>query len=516
MTDSAPSAGLPSRERRAPVKVEVLGPVVADPREVLLSKPAIAAATVLALATAAALVPGLDPIGLFERQEPAPATAPAPMQSSALTVGEAKLESETQPRPELEQPEHVELPRATRGPIAERLDDAPLPQVDAKAPPVPILDPDGHSLDGFYTALSATNRKVVKAVTRVAHFGDSIVVSDLVSGTLRRRLQDEFGDAGHGFVLIADAWPAYHHNDVWRWASRGWSVSRVVGPLAGDGLYGLGGVSFKAPPGVRSRFGTATEGKYGRSVSRFIVAYQEQPGGGTLTLSVDGKAARVIETNSTDKHFASAEIEVEEGQHQLELLTGGTGMVRAFGVVLERQGPGVVLDALGIQGARIRFLDKHDDDHWAEQLRWRRPDLIIYQFGANESADGFAYPMSEYHDTMKAVLVQSKRALPEAGCLIVGAMDRAHKVDDSLRTLPIIPLIVERQRAVAAEVGCAFFDTYAAMGAENSMARWVRRGLGQADMTHPSAVGAEVLGNWLYQALMQGYREFAAHSTRPR
>jgi hypothetical protein len=93
-------------------------------------------------------------------------------------------------------------------------------------------------------------------------------------------------------------------------------------------------------------------------------------------------------------------------------------------------------------------------------------------------------------------------------------MDRAHKVDDGLRTLPIIPLIVEQQRAVAAEVGCAFFDTYRAMGGKNSMGKWVRRGLGQADLTHPTVVGAEILGNWLYRALVQGYREFAARRAR--
>jgi lysophospholipase L1-like esterase len=330
----------------------------------------------------------------------------------------------------------------------------------------------------------------------------------LVSGTLRRKLQSQFGDAGHGFVLLASAWPAYHHNDVYRWASRGWIVSRIVGPLAVDGFYGLGGVTFKAPPGARARFGTATRGTYGRAVSRFIIAYLEQPGGGDIQVNLDGKPVRSLKTDAPRKRFASSEVTTVDGEHQLELVSRGSGTVRAFGVVLERDRPGAVLDAIGIQGARIRFLDKQDDAHWAEQLRWREPNLLIFQFGANESADGFAYPMSDYQATMKEVLAQSKRAVPDAGCLVVGAMDRAHKVDDALRTLQIIPLIVERQRAVAAEVGCAFFDTFEAMGGRGSMANWVRRGLGQADMTHPTAVGAEIIGNWLYRALVKGYRGF--------
>jgi len=37
------------------------------------------------------------------------------------------------------------------------------------------------------------------------------------------------------------------------------------------------------------------------------------------------------------------------------------------------------------------------------------------------------------------------------------------------------------------------------------MPNWVRRGLGQADMTHPTAMGSEVIGNWVFRGLMQAY-----------
>jgi lysophospholipase L1-like esterase len=140
-----------------------------------------------------------------------------------------------------------------------------------------------------------------------------------------------------------------------------------------------------------------------------------------------------------------------------------------FGVVLERAGPGVVLDAIGIQGARIRFLDKQDDAHWAEQLRSRSPDLVIYEFGANESGDGFLYSMTDYHRTMRDVIEQEQRALPEASCLVVGAMDRAARQGESIVSVRVIPSLVEEQRKVAAELGCGFFDTYVAMGGKGSM-----------------------------------------------
>jgi lysophospholipase L1-like esterase len=172
-----------------------------------------------------------------------------------------------------------------------------------------------------------------------------------------------------------------------------------------------------------------------------------------------------------------------------------------------------VLDALGTQGARVRFLDKQDDAHWAEQLRSRASDLVIYQFGANESGDGFAYSMADFHRTMKEVVVQQQRALPESSCLVIGAMDRAAKQGEAIVSVRVIPALVEEQKRVAEEVGCAFFDTYRAMGGKGSMPLWVKRGLAQADLTHPSGAGAERIGHWLFGAML---RDFAAWQARER
>jgi lysophospholipase L1-like esterase len=229
---------------------------------------------------------------------------------------------------------------------------------------------------------------------------------------------------------------------------------------------------------------------------------------------VDGELAQTIDTSGETPHSAFFARDLPDGEHQFKVVAK-SGESRLFGFVLERNQPGVVLDAIGIQGARIRFLDKQDDAHWAEQLKWRRPELIVYHFGANESGDGFAYSMEDYHATMKEVLLQAKRAVPEAGCLVLAAMDRARKKDETMITVPIIPHIVKQQEATAREVGCAFWNTYHAMGGYGSMAIWVRRGLGQADLTHPTGAGAQKLGNWLYQALIEGYERWRTEKSAP-
>jgi len=457
----------------------------------------------LLLTAAVQYTPGLARWRLFERPTRASSIAvhaPAPPKA---VVGETALVEESRGDSADSRQEASRSARAggvtiaaTEGAVAS------AERVDSKPPPVPLEDPQERGLAHFYQALRRTVRNEKDASTRIVHFGDSLIASDYVSGTLRRMLQKQFGDAGHGFSLIANAWPSYFHEGVTRFATSGWLVSRVVGPYAQDGWYGLGGVSFRAPVNTLARIGTATRGEFGRSVSRFELAYVASPDGGTIRVRVDQKPVGELSTKEDEKAFRTAEWRVADGPHEIEFLTTH-GTSRLFGVVMERDVPGVVLDAIGIQGARLRFLDQQDDHHYASQLKWRKPDLVIYQFGANESADGLAYSLSDFHDTMKAVILQQKAALPESSCLVIGAMDRASRKGDTLSSSSFIPMLVKEQRAVAFEVGCAFFDTYKAMGGFGSMPRWVKRGLAQADLTHPTAVGADIIGTWIYRSLME-------------
>ena len=337
----------------------------------------------------------------------------------------------------------------------------------------------------------------------MTYYGDSIVASDLVTATLRRKLQRRFGDAGHGFMLLANAWPGYFHNDVTRFAAPGWQMSRVVGPWAKDGLYGpLGGVSFRSEgPGVFSRFGTAKTGTFGRAVSHFVVDYLEQPGGGKMQIKIDGADKETVDTSGAAAKSAFSRYDVPDGEHELEVRALAAN-VRAFGVWMERDGPGVVLDAIGIQGCRIRFLGKSDDAHFKEQLAARDPSLTVFEYGMNESEDGELYPLDQYEATMKAVLERTRAALPKASCLLVGPLDRADKKGDVYSSRPVVPKLAAIQKKVSAEVGCAYWDTLTAMGGYGAMGVWVQRGLGGADLAHPSSAGAEVLGNWVYLALM--------------
>lgn len=472
---------------------------------VLWSKPVKATLTLVALIGAAYVVPGASKVRLLTPRQTSELTAPAASDSAAAPVGEAKLVDETDDRPEMAAPDKVDVARTAPG-----LPDLPA-EVETKAPPRPIEDPSGHALDAFFATLVRAEKKEPGAVARIVHYGDSLLAVDLVTGTLRRQLQARFGDAGHGYMPVANPWPGYFHNDVWRKASTDWSVSRVVGPFAPDGLYGLGGVTFIGRSRAAwSKFGTAKKGTFGLSASRFGIQYLVQPDGGSFEIVIDKDRVEPIDTRADKADLVERVFEVPDGPHEFEFRVV-KAPVRAFGAWLERDVPGVVLDSIGIQGGRLRFLDQEDDAHWAQALQMRHPTMVVFEFGLNEAADDFAYPMDRYKETSLAVLRQVRQAVPQASCLVIAPNDTAVKRGTSVQSRGVMPSLVRVQRESAFESGCAFFDTYDAMGGQGSMATWIVRGLGQQDLTHPTTVGADVIGEWIFRAMMDKYREFREH-----
>jgi lysophospholipase L1-like esterase len=438
--------------------------------------------------------------------------AASPKSGPTLTQGETKLQASKN-----EATVTNALPDRGADTAPDRGGDKGGAALDAKAPSktqstqgtqgtqgsLAVEDASGTALDAFYTQLAKTQAKQASAVTRVMHLGDSVITSDYVSGTMRRKMQAEYGDAGHGFLLVANPWEWYFHNDVGHGAGDGWSSSRIVGPLTKDGMYGLGGVTFTGAPGANAWFSTAERSSYGKKVSRFDVYYLETPGGGDVELKVaSANVSEKLSTKGEAKVSRVKSIPVPDGEAKLQIKVA-SGSPRLFGVALERDVPGVVYDAIGMNGGRAELWNGMDGAHWKEQLELRKPSLVVLQFGTNESeAPGIA---RDYEQTLKAVIDKIKAAAPTASILIAAPLDRAENTEGGMRTKPIIKRLVAAQRSVAKDTGVAFWNTFEAMGGEGSMATWVKKGLAGSDLTHPSPQGAEIIGDLMYKSLKGGF-----------
>jgi hypothetical protein len=367
------------------------------------------------------------------------------------------------------------------------------------------------NLELFYSALRRTASQDAGAITRVAHYGDSSVAADEITQTLRRKLQRRFGDAGHGFHLTAGGDMHYIHRDVAHSESDGWELMSIVRRGLKSGHYGYGGVLARGWGSQSATFGTVEKGSIGHNVSRFEIFYQRFSGGGDLKITLDGVPRETVRTRSDTVEDAWHVIEVPDGPHSLTIRTGG-GEVRMYGVAQERPGPGVVYDALGLVGARADRLLDADPDHMAGQISHRNPDMLVLAFGGNEAGNDWLDPR-RYADSLRAVIKLMMAGKPEMSCLLFSPLDQGERTPRGrIITLSVLPAIVLTQREVAKEMGCAFFDTWTAMGGEGAMARWyeARPRLVSSDLRHATPAGYAILGNAYYKALIKGFADYLA------
>lgn len=374
-----------------------------------------------------------------------------------------------------------------------------------------VEDPTGRGMRPFYEALERTARRSEGAITRVGHYGDSSIATDLITSTVRENFQLRFGDAGHGFVLAARGFIPYKHRGVRQTSNPdAWDTREVVRRQDRTGHYGYGGVRSRALYGAWARIGTARRGDVGTRVSRFEIFYLEQPRGGRLSIRLDRNPVDTISTRAETRGDGVYTVETDDGAHVLELRHAGGGRVGLYGVALERDGPGVVYDSLGLVGARANRLLNFDAEHIENQLELRGVDLIVLGFGGNEASDERTED-AFYEDYMK-VLDRMRQGRDDLGCLVFAPLDQASRVRGRIRTLDTIPLIVAAQRRAAFDSGCAFYDTWQAMGGKNAMRRWykARPRLAMGDFRHATPAGYEIIGNMFYKALLAGFARYLA------
>ncbi len=388
---------------------------------------------------------------------------------------------------------------------------APIPKFTspAAASRRPIVEPnliDPHdNLRAFYLALWRTEVGAPGAVTRVLHYGDSPVTADSITADVRALLQQHFGDAGHGFVLVAKPWAWYGHRGV-DVQGKGWQIAAATQTRARDGFHGLGGVSFEGGTGASSRLQLAEDH------ATIEVQFLRQPGGGVLTVEAAGQMLGSVETEGPAKEPGYQTFPLPAGARTIQLSVQ-RGPVRLFGVSFERNTPGVIYNSLGLNGGQVQAVVRYfDKPQWAEELQHQHPDLVVINYGTNESiyAD---YIERYYPGELRQVIARVKAAVPGASVLIMSPMDRGQRgADARITTVPSLPRLVDIQRQTALEMNCAFFNTFQAMGGEGTMARWYdsQPRLVSADFTHPLPAGARKVGVLLDQALESGFRQFKA------
>lgn len=370
----------------------------------------------------------------------------------------------------------------------------------------PFLFDQAGTLDHFYAALQALAKGERNRPVRIVHYGDSPTTADLITGDARQLLQQQFGDGGSGFVLVAKPWAWYGHYGV-DVSGSGWKIDTAVGSMH-EGVYGLGGALFTGQVGASSTIRLDAPDS-----TSMEVEYLQQPDGGDLDVSANGQFVGSVSTAGAAKENGAASVGLPPGTKLVHLTVSGRP-VQIFGVAFASGTRGLTYDSLGLNGASTTVMSRaFSPENWSAALQHRNPDLVIINYGTNESSFP-AYVDKQYEGELRRAIARVRAALPETSILVMSPMDRGSKGDgDSIVTMPAIPRIVMIQQRVAAELGCGFFDTYDAMGGNGTMAKWYegQPRLVSADLIHPSPQGARIVAKSLTGQLLIGYERYVQH-----
>lgn len=337
------------------------------------------------------------------------------------------------------------------------------------------------------------------AALHILQYGDSHTASDDWADEMRQALQRKFGSGGPGFTLAGHPFRGYRRFDIRGSNSRGWYTDGLVG-REGDGIYGLGGVSL-------------TTNSAGESVSLSAVGeqielhYLQQPGGAQLEFAVDGVAVDTIDT-SGDLAPAIYHHTPSAGAHEYTVRTLSDAPARLFGWVAENRS-GVTYETLGINGAQAGLLLDWNRPILAGEMAERDPALIVLAYGTNEALSR-AWTAPQYHAAFAEIIRRLRAAAPIASILVVGPPDCEYRIRGRRLALPHLDEVIEIQREVALDNGCAFWDWRSRMGGPGSVRQWVQAGLGQGDYVHLTGAGYRLVGDMLFEELMAQYNRFLA------
>jgi hypothetical protein len=373
-------------------------------------------------------------------------------------------------------------------------------------PPIPRIEDDGHrAMRGFYERLASLMRGRAGDHVRIAIYGDSNMTLDLISGPMRRTIQKIHGDGGHGYVAVGMPWKWYDHWDVEHGINGPWATYTPSTVRIADWGFGIAGVtSITRTPGATATFSTAgSDSPVGRTAARFGVMYHVAPKGGAFDIQVDGKVEATVDTRQGDGPTGYRVVHVSDAPHRFQIVNRGKDQVRLYGVTLERDQPGVVLDMLGIVGISYYDIARFDESINASIVQQRPYDLVIYLVGLN------SWMAPDNPASVARLAAFHRRVHPEVSLLILSPPDHTKKATDAHSEIQFVH-IAEGLHKAALDNQCAFWDFREAMGGDGSMARFFHKNLAARDLYHFTRSGAAFMGSRLIHAVWSAFADYLA------
>ena len=355
----------------------------------------------------------------------------------------------------------------------------------------------------FYEALNNLKNRTV----RIAHYGDSLILGDIITDYLREKLQQRFGGQGVGMMnIISDdnrmrMTTLHSYSEDWEYYS---FLTRNPNQLP----LGISGALAIPKVGSWVKYETNPVYKSSSSFNVVKVYYSAADNNSTLQYSIDN-AGMVKQTLVTGSGVQELVIRAKGNSKKfyMQFLSGKSPLF--YGVSLESSGSGIYVDNFpmrGNSGASLADIPEELLEQFYKNLNY---DLIILSYGANVSSPNKGI-YTVYENKMVNVIKKYQKAFPNTSFLLVSSSDRTQKVGSRFVTNPDVLLLLETQKRIVEKTGITFWNLSEMMGGKDSMDDWVNASppLALKDYAHFTPLGGSKVAGFLFEALMDSYSKF--------
>jgi len=354
---------------------------------------------------------------------------------------------------------------------------------------------------------------------RILHYGDSQIEGDRISSYLRNQLQKQFGGAGIGLfpmVLPNNTNIALRHS-----VTRNWSRFTPHDLDEANFRHERFGVlmSFSRFSPYYSYYQDEVyEGSITLSDSpisfdlnsqftrcRIFFGYNEKPF--IVKMNYDGQTRDADMIPATDT-LREITWEVPSQVDELTITFQGTHSPDIYGMALDDK-RGIALDNIPLRGSSGTEFTRYDTTFLKSMMNQLNVKMIVMHFGVNLVPlirEDYTFYENRFYRQLKTL----KSLNEDISIIVMGVTDMSRKEGGNYRSWPNIEKIRDAQKNAAFRAGCAFWDTYEAMGGRNSMPSWVFSNppLARKDFTHFTYKGSVVVAKMFYKALMKDYRNY--------
>lgn len=338
---------------------------------------------------------------------------------------------------------------------------------------------------------------------RIVHIGGSHVQAGVWTHQLRRNLLSlRYGlDGGRGLVFPFAAAGTNTPMSYCSSATGTWTFTRCLKPDPAIPL-GVSGIEVSTSDPAATVLIDLTERNPREWSPRFTFRSVDVLG----TATSGSTYPVIIMDRDTLRGFFNGSHWHFELPHYTEYVRVGfkgfPGSFSLTGLFLDTPAEGLTVSGIGVNGASTWSYLKCRD--FERDMALLNPDLVIFSIGIND-IQGTEFDTGAFISNYRKLVAKVRKANPRCAVLFTSNNDSYYKGKEPNRFSGDVE---EAFRTLAKDYKSGFWDLYDLMGGMGSVRTWEAHGLVRGDKVHFTTDGYDLLGDLMFNALMDAYTDY--------